>query len=82
MVFEDGDAAVEAAPAQSLENHHCAGVGILLQQLINGGVKRLSLLVRLGWGRGCAGWMRYLATVRRLRFKCCAICRSDHFWCQ
>src|ERR1039458_10696679 len=25
--------------------------------------------------------MRYLATVRRFRFKWRAICRSDHFWC-
>src|SRR2546425_1662476 len=30
IVLQDGDAAVEAAPTQSLENHHRAGAGILL----------------------------------------------------
>jgi hypothetical protein len=41
IVLQDGDAAVEAAPAQSLKNHDGAGFGILLQQFTDGGVKRL-----------------------------------------
>jgi hypothetical protein len=43
MVLQNGDAAVEAAPAQSLENHDGTGVGVLLQQFTDGGVKRLQL---------------------------------------
>ena len=56
MVLQDGDAAVEAAPAQSLENHDGTGVGVLLQQFTDGGVKRLQLAGALGPGT----WLRRL----------------------
>src|SRR5712691_1917210 len=56
IVFQDGDTAVEAAPAQSLQNHDRAGGGILFQQFTDGGVKRLQLAGSFGPGT----WLRRL----------------------
>ena len=56
IVLQDGDAAIEAAPAQPLQNHDCAGVGILLQQFTDGGMKRLQLAGSLQPGT----WLRRL----------------------
>src|SRR6266566_357742 len=59
IVLQDGDAALEAAPAQSLKNHHRTGGGILLQQFTDGGVKRLQFAGSLRLGTG----LRRLAEV-------------------
>lgn len=50
IVLQNGDAAIEAAPAQSLQNHDGAGVRVLFQQFTDGGVKRLQLAGSLGPG--------------------------------
>jgi len=56
IVFQDGDANLEAAPAQSLKNHDRAGVRILLQQFTDGGMKRFQLAGSLRPGT----WLRRL----------------------
>jgi len=57
IVLQDGDAAVEAALAQSLENHNGAGVRVLFQQFPDGCVKRFQLAGALRPGT----WLRRAA---------------------
>jgi len=82
MVIQNGDAAVEAAPTQSLENHDGTGVGVLLQQFSDGGVEGLQFAGSLGPGMRWRRLDEIFGPVRRFRFKWRAICSSDHFWCQ